>query len=213
MRSRLEVMSEIGLFPLGVVLLPTERLPLHIFEERYKELIGECLQADRDFGLVFADDDGMRAAGTRAEVVEVLERFPDGRLNIVVEGKDRFRIVEVTSGRSFDTAIIEDLSDEDEKDTPVQDDLAECLQAYRRLAEAAGAQPDDFDPGAGSVAFQIAAVIDFTPELKQELLELRSEGERLAKLSGLLDRAVDAVLLQRTARERAAGNGHVSPDD
>ncbi len=206
-------MSEIGLFPLGVVLLPTERLPLHIFEERYKELIGECLQADRDFGLVFADDDGMRAAGTRAEVVEVLERFPDGRLNIVVEGKDRFRIVEVTSGRSFDTAIIEDLSDEDEKDTPVQDDLAECLQAYRRLAEAAGAQPDDFDPGAGSVAFQIAAVIDFTPELKQELLELRSEGERLAKLSGLLDRAVDAVLLQRTARERAAGNGHVSPDD
>ncbi len=206
-------MSEIGLFPLGVVLLPTERLPLHIFEERYKELIGECLQADRDFGLVFADDDGMRAAGTRAEVVEVLERFPDGRLNIVVEGKDRFRIVEVTSGRSFDTAIIEDLSDQDDKDTPVQDDLAECLQAYRRLAEAAGAQPDDFDPGAGSVAFQIAAVIDFTPELKQELLELRSEGERLAKLSGLLDRAVDAVLLQRTARERAAGNGHVSPDD
>ena len=206
-------MSEIGLFPLGVVLLPTERLPLHIFEERYKELIGECLQADREFGLVFADDDGMRAAGTRAEVVEVLERFPDGRLNIVVEGKDRFRIVEVTSGRSFDTAIIEDLSDQDDKDTPVQDDLAECLQAYRRLAEAAGAQPDDFDPGAGSVAFQIAAVIDFTPELKQELLELRSEGERLAKLSGLLDRAVDAVLLQRTARERAAGNGHVSPDD
>jgi len=206
-------MSEIGLFPLGVVLLPTERLPLHIFEERYKELIGECLQADREFGLVFADDDGMRAAGTRAEVVEVLERFPDGRLNIVVEGKDRFRIVKVTSGRSFDTAIIEDLSDQDDKDTPVQDDLAECLQAYRRLAEAAGAQPDDFDPGAGSVAFQIAAVIDFTPELKQELLELRSEGERLAKLSGLLDRAVDAVLLQRTARERAAGNGHVSPDD
>ncbi len=207
------MMSEIGLFPLGVVLLPTERLPLHIFEERYKELIGECLQADREFGLVFADDDGMRVAGTRAEVVDVLERFPDGRLNIMVEGKDRFRIVEVTSGRPFDTAIIEDLSDEDERDVPVQDDLAECLRAYRRLAEAAGAEPDDFDPGAGSVAFQIAAVIDFTPELKQELLELRSEGERLAKLSGLLDRAVDAVLLQRTARERAAGNGHVATDD
>lgn len=207
------MVSEIGLFPLGVVLLPTERLPLHIFEGRYKELIGECLQADREFGLVFADDDGMRAAGTRAAVVEVLERFPDGRLNIMVEGKERFRIVEVTTGRSFDTAIVEDLSDEDQKDAPVQDDLAECLQAYRRLAEAAGAEPDDFDPDAGSVAFQIAAVIDFTPELKQELLELRSEGERLAKLSGLLDRAVDAVLLQRTARERAAGNGHVSPDD
>jgi Lon protease-like protein len=209
---RLAAMSEIGLFPLGVVLLPTERLPLHIFEERYKELIGECVQSDQEFGLVFADDDGMRTTGTRAAVVEIMERFPDGRLNIVVEGKDRFRIVQATSGRSFDTAIVEDLYDEDEKDLPDQEELVECLQAYRRLADAAGAQPDDFDPGAGSVAFQIAAVIDFTPELKQELLELQSEGARLAKLSELLDRAVDAVLLQRTARERAAGDGHVSPD-
>ncbi len=206
-------MSEIGLFPLGIVLLPTERLPLHIFEERYKELIGECLQTDGDFGLVFADDDGMRTTGTRAGVVQVLERFPDGRLNIVVEGRERFRIVEVTSGRSFETAIVEELPDEEISAVPVEEDLAECLQAYRRLIDAAGAEPDEFDPGVGSVAFQIAGIIDFTPEIKQELLELRSEGERLVKLTGLLDRAVDAVLLQRTARERAAGNGHVAPDD
>jgi len=205
--------SEIGLFPLGIVLLPTERLPLHIFEERYKELIGECLQTDGDFGLVFADDDGMRTTGTRAGVVQVLERFPDGRLNIVVEGRERFRIVEVTSGRSFETAIVEELPDEEISAVPVEEDLAECLQAYRRLIDAAGAEPDEFDPGVGSVAFQIAGIIDFTPEIKQELLELRSEGERLVKLTGLLDRAVDAVLLQRTARERAAGNGHVAPDD
>src|SRR6266545_6852518 len=116
-------MSEIGLFPLGVVLLPTERLPLHIFEERYKELIGECLQTDGDFGLVFADDDGMRTTGTRAGVVQVLERFPDGRLNIVVEGRERFRIVEVTSGRSFDTAIVEELPDEEGSAVPVEEDL------------------------------------------------------------------------------------------
>jgi Lon protease-like protein len=205
--------SEIGLFPLGIVLLPTERLPLHIFEDRYKELIGECLQTDGDFGLVFADDDGMRTTGTRAGVVQVLERFPDGRLNIVVEGRERFRIVEVTSGRSFETAIVEELPDEEISAVPVEEDLAECLQAYRRLIDAAGAEPDEFDPGVGSVAFQIAGIIDFTPEIKQELLELRSEGERLVKLTGLLDRAVDAVLLQRTARERAAGNGHVAPDD
>jgi Lon protease-like protein len=205
--------SELGLFPLGVVLLPSERLPLHIFEERYKELIGECLQDEREFGLVFSDEDGMRVTGTRAAVVQILERFPDGRLNVMVEGKDRFRIVQVTSGRSFDTAIVEDVADEEDAGIPVDEDLAECLQAYRRLADAAGAEPDDFDTGEGSVAFQIAAVIDFTPDLKQELLELRSEGERLVKLTGLLDQAVDAVLLQRTARERAAGNGHVSTDD
>lgn len=206
-------MSELGLFPLGVVLLPSERLPLHIFEERYKELIGECLQDEREFGLVFSDEDGMRGTGTRAAVVQVLERFPDGRLNVVVEGKDRFRIVQVTSGRSFDTAIVEDVADEEDAGLPVDEDLAECLQAYRRLADAAGAEPDDFETDEGSVAFRIAAVIDFTPDLKQELLELRSEGERLVKLTGLLDQAVDAVQLQRTARERAAGNGHVSTDD
>lgn len=207
-------MAEIGLFPLGIVLLPTERIPLHIFEERYKELIGECLEADREFGLIFADDDGMRATGTLAAVVEVLEQFPDGRLNIVVEGKERFRIVEETSGRSFDTALVEEVDDQDRADAAAGAGLlAECLLAYQRLAEAAGAEPDEFDPNAGSVAFQIAAVIDFAPELKQELLELRSEGERLVKLAELLDRAVDTVLLQRTARERASGNGHVSPDD
>jgi Lon protease-like protein len=211
--SRLEGMSEIGLFPLGVVLLPTERIPLHIFEERYKELIGECLQTDREFGLIFADDDGMRATGTRAAVVQVLERFQDGRLNVVVEGHDRFRIVRPTSGRTFDTAIIEDVPDEPRGSGPETELLGECLEAYQRLADAAGAQPGDFDPQVGSVAFQIAAVIDFTPELKQELLEMRSEGERLVKLTDLLDRAVDAVVLQRTARERAAGNGHLASDD
>jgi ATP-dependent Lon protease len=204
---------EIGLFPLGIVLLPTERIPLHIFEERYKELIEECLQSEREFGLVFADDEGMRAMGTRAAVVQVLERFADGRLNIVIEGRDRFRIVQVTSGHSFDTALVEEVSDEEKAEVPAEEELAECLLAYRRLVDAAGAEPDEFDTGVGSVAFQIAAVIDFTPELKQELLELRSEGERLVRLTGLLDRAVDSVLLQRTARERAAGNGHVSPDD
>jgi ATP-dependent Lon protease len=205
-------MAEIGLFPLGVVLLPTERIPLHIFEDRYKELIGECLETDGEFGLVFADDDGMRGTGTRAAVVEVLERFPDGRVNIVVEGRDRFRIVQETSGRSFDTAEVEDLRD-DETGTPNQQDLAECLEAYQRLADAAGAEPAELDQSGASVAFQIAAGIDFAPELKQELLELRSEGERLVKLAELLDRAVDVVLLQRSARERAAGNGHVAPTD
>src|SRR5437870_10959877 len=96
--------SEVGLFPLDIVLLPTERIPLHIFEERYKELIGECLREGRDFGLIRAGDDGLAEIGTRAAVTEVLEQLPDGRLNIVVEGGERFRIVELTAGRSFQTA-------------------------------------------------------------------------------------------------------------
>src|SRR5436309_11168783 len=104
---------ELGLFPLGMVLVPTERVPLHIFEVRYQELIGECLDEDRDFGLVLSDDEGLREIGTRAAVLEVLDRFPDGRLNIVVEGGERFRIVEETGGRSFRTAELESSVDDD----------------------------------------------------------------------------------------------------
>ena len=92
-------MDELGLFPLGIVLLPTEHLPLHIFEERYKELIGECLEGEGEFGLVYADDDGLRDVGTRARVIEVLTEFEDGRLNILVEGGERFRLTELTDGR------------------------------------------------------------------------------------------------------------------
>ena len=104
-------MDEIGLFPLGMVLLPTERVPLHIFEERYKELIDECIELEQEFGLVLQDDDGIREIGTRAAIVTVLERFDDGRLNVVVEGRDRFRVVALTSGRTFRTADVEPLDD------------------------------------------------------------------------------------------------------
>ena len=91
-------MSELGLFPLGIVLLPSEQIPLHIFEERYQELISDCLDLEQEFGLIFADDEGLREIGTRAAVTEVLDRFDDGRLNIVVEGGERFRLLELTTG-------------------------------------------------------------------------------------------------------------------
>src|SRR4029453_12731577 len=117
-------MEEIGLLPLGVVLLPGERLPLHIFEERYKELIGECLETNREFGLVFADEEGRRSIGTTAAVLEVLERFPDGRMNILVEGRRRFTIGEPTEGRSFDTALVEELPDEPDSPESHPDEAA-----------------------------------------------------------------------------------------
>ena len=97
-------MEEIGLFPLGLVLLPGERVPLHIFEPRYRELIGECLDEDREFGLVLGGESSVEEIGTTAAVVAVIDRFEDGRLNIVVEGRERFRILAETSGRSFRTA-------------------------------------------------------------------------------------------------------------
>ena len=202
-------MAEIGLFPLQLVLLPTERVPLHIFEPRYKELIGECLEQDREFGLVLEDDDGRREIGTRAAVVEVLQVFEDGRMNVVVEGRDRFRLVELTEGREYMTGEIEPV--EDELDAPEAGDVEAALTVFRRLVEVAESDVDEPDAAARTLSFELAARVDFGHELKQEILELRSERRRLQRLVEILGRAVEAMTLEKEVRERAAGNGRVSP--
>ncbi len=107
-------MAEIGLFPLELVLLPQERVPLHIFEDRYRELIGDCLAEGRDFGLILENEDGLREVGTRTAVVELIDTFDDGRMNVLVEGRERFRVVELTEGRSYLTAEVEPLEDDGE---------------------------------------------------------------------------------------------------
>ncbi len=202
-------MAEIGLFPLGVVLLPGERIPLHIFEPRYRELIGECLDDEREFGLILADDAGVREVGTTAAVVEVLERFDDGRLNIVIEGRDRFQLVEETAGRTFMTGNVSPLDDADEQ--PTSAEIDRCIAAYRRVAAAAESEPDDPGPETELVSYWIAARVDFGVDVKQELLELRSERERVSRLAALLDRAREAIVWSKTARERASTNGRVEP--
>jgi Lon protease-like protein len=203
-------MSEIGLFPLELVLLPNERVPLHIFEDRYKDLIGECLADAADFGLILEDDDGLREIGTRTAVIELIDTFDDGRMNVLVEGRGRFRVIELTEGRSFRTAEVEAI--EDEGELPSDADVERTIAVFRRLVAVAEADEID-EPAAGSpvLSFELAARVDFGPELKQELLELRSEGRRLRRLAELLDQAAQALTREREVRQRAAGNGKVSP--
>ena len=203
-------MSEIGLFPLELVLLPNERVPLHIFEDRYKDLIGECLADATDFGLILEDDDGLREIGTRTAVIELIDTFDDGRLNVLVEGRGRFRVIELTEGRSFRTAEVEAI--EDEGELPSDADVERTIAVFRRLVAVAEADEID-EPAVGSpvLSFELAARVDFGPELKQELLELRSEGRRLRRLAELLDQAAQALTREREVRQRAAGNGKVSP--
>jgi Lon protease-like protein len=202
-------MAEIGLFPLGIVLLPTEQVPLHIFEERYKELIEECLAEDREFGLVFADDDGLRQIGTRAAVTEVLERFDDGRLNVVVEGRERFRLVELTTGRSFDTAEVEPLVDEPEGAS--ERDVERALTLFHRLVELTGTEVEEPDPSAPDLSYSLAARFDFAAPLKQELLQETSERVRMRRLRRLLASAAEAIERQQEIAERAQTNGKVEP--
>jgi Lon protease-like protein len=201
--------DEIGLFPLNLVLVPGEQAPLHIFEPRYRELISECLDFGNEFGLVLEDDEGLREVGTRCNVVEVIDRFDDGRLNVVVQATERFQLLELTDGRAYRTAEVETLPDE--SDTPSEDEVEDVLAAYARVVAAAEAELDDLDLDADSVAYQIAARIDFGTEVKQGLLELRSERERVVKLAPMLNQAAEAVEREREIRTRASGNGRVEP--
>ncbi|HEY1317061.1 MAG TPA: LON peptidase substrate-binding domain-containing protein [Gaiella sp.] len=202
-------MDEIGLFPLGLVLLPTEQVPLHIFEPRYRELIAECLDQDEPFGLVFADDDGLRRVGTLASVVEVTDRFDDGRLNVVVEGGDRFRLVELTEGRSFHTGTIEPLGDL--ADPPSSEEVERATAVFSRLVELTGAEVEPPDVEGEHPSFAIAARFELAPDLKLELLEETSERQRLARLCEILESAAASVERQREIAELAQTNGHAKP--
>ena len=198
-------MDVIGLFPLGVVLLPTEQIPLHIFEPRYRELIAECIEADADFGLVYADDAGVRDIGTRASIVEVVDRFEDGRMNVVVEGRDRFRLIELTSGRSFHTGEIEPLADQDDPSEPA--DRARALELFGRLVELTGADVEPPAARAEQLSFELAGRFELAAELKQELLQETSERVRLRRLCEILEGATVAVERQREIAARAQTNG------
>ena len=202
-------MSELGLFPLGIVLLPTEQIPLHIFEERYQELIGECLDLEQEFGLVYADDEGLREVGTRALVTEVLDRFDDGRLNIVVEGGERFRLLQLTEGRSFQTGLVEPV--EDEADAADPEDADHALKLFHRLVELTGAEVEEPSLAAEQLSFELAGRFEFAPELKQKLLQLTSERQRMHLLAEILAGAAVAVERERDIANRAQGNGKVDP--
>jgi Lon protease-like protein len=203
---------ELGLFPLPIVLVPTERIPLHIFEPRYRELIDECVELGQEFGLVLATGDGaVHEIGTRARVAQVLEVFDDGSMNIIVEGGERFRLLELTSGRAFTTGIVEPVLDDGDSAASVDADRA--LEVFGQLVEASDSAIDVPDPLSPVLDFELAARVDFAVEAKQELLSMTSARSRMAALVRLLEVALEAIKLELTLRERASRNGKVAPLD
>jgi Lon protease-like protein len=200
--------SKLGLFPLPIVLVPTERIPLHIFEPRYLELITECYESDEEFGLVLTTGDGaVHEVGTRAAVLELFE-LEDGRLNIVVEGRARFRLLELTGGRSFKTAVVEPVVDIPEPVEPAASTRA--LEVFRELAKEAESDVDVPPDDSELLDFELAARVDFGTDAKQELLASTSPRARMTRLVELLELSIEAIRRERKLRELAGRNGKVS---
>ena len=201
----------IGLFPLRLVLLPGEILPLHIFEERYKTLIGECRATDGVFGVLLAEDDEMARKGCTAAVHEVIEELDDGRLNILAVGRDRFALRETIEPADPESGYlrgrIEVFGDIDE-DVPPQEKIEELAASlFRRMVELMGVEEPRVPGGTARLSFRLAAAVDFGRPLKQRLLESRSEAERLDLLITVMKALIPGLELRKQREQAIRGNG------
>ena len=200
---------EIGLFPLAVVLVPGELMPLHIFEERYKRLIRDCEHEAQEFAILYADDDGAREIGCTAEIVEVTERFDDGRMNLVVRGGEVVRVLGLTRGRTYITGRVEPVTDPEED---AAREAASALALYQQVAEATGNEPDPaLTADVDQVSYAIAARVEFPAAEKLRILEERSERARLMVIVELLARGLENLAAAAEIRARAHTNGKVAP--
>jgi Lon protease-like protein len=197
----------IPLFPLDVVLFPGVPLPLHIFEPRYKEMIGECLAQQRNFGVVRALESGLAEVGCTAEIVSVVKEYSDGRLDLVTEGRKRFELLRVNEERSFLRGEI--VLIEDESDKPAQEDTDRAIQLHSELLEIAGAKQDLAPADPAVLSFFLAGSLPLDLDFKQRLLALRSEPERLSLLIQYFETIIPNIQRAARARQRAGGNGHV----
>ena len=198
----------LGLFPLPLVVLPGEVLPLHIFEERYRRLVGERLDGG-EFGIVLAEEEAVREYGCTARVVELVERFDDGRLNILVEGGRRFRLLEVREPDDPETEYLVgavEYYDDDEPDAPAAlgDSVLEVFRQMLVLMDVESPRPPE---GEGPLSFRVAAAVDFGAPLKQELLESPSEARRLETLLTVMQTLLPRLRLRREREEAIRGNG------
>jgi Lon protease-like protein len=197
------------LFPLGLVLLPEEIVPLHLFEDRYKQMIGECIEEEREFGIVWLSDDGLKEIGCTAQIAQLLEQMEDGRMNILVKGSMPFRLMRRIEDLPYPAGDIE-LLDEDQIDVP-DDTLAEqARERYAQLVERITDERPDAERLAGLDAYGMAATIDFALDAKQALLEARSEDERMRMVGELFVNTMKRLDLVERAGERARSNGKLA---
>ncbi len=194
------------LFPLEAVLLPGSALPLHIFEDRYKEMIGMCLAESREFGVVLARGNGVFRTGCTAAIVKVLERRDDGRMNILTTGVSRFEIVTIDTDRSYFRAEVRYFDDDDDRPANPVSVREACgrREEYGRLTGAALEEADVEDP---QLSFRLAGVsVDL--KFRQALLQSRSEAERIELVAAHLKELIERHRARAVMSELSRSNGH-----
>jgi len=186
------------LFPLDLVLLPGVPLPLHVFEPRYKEMIAECLDEKKLFGVVRASSDGVADIGCTAEIVEVTKRYDDGRMDILTRGVERFEVLQVHEKRTFleaEFAVIED-----EPGTPTSDLVQQAVRLHAEIVKLAGSDTDGPQEGAEHLSFLLAGSLPLDLDFKQKLLTILSEPKRLQAVISYLEAVLPG--LRRASKAR-----------
>ena len=198
--------EELPLFPLRVVLFPGCRVPLHIFEDRYKLMITECLENGTEFGLMLGSDDEFKQVGCAARVTDVINQFADGRMNIIIEGTDRVRLIERKDDKAYLSGIVERIEDEDEPATTLIDETRALYTEALKLSIGWYRAPAQDDEPAGFLSYTIASTLGMPLDRQQILLEQTSITGRFRLLREMLERTLSGL---REHARRTGGNGKV----
>ena len=200
-------MALLPLFPLELVLLPGTPLPLHIFEPRYKEMIRECISTEAPFGVVRAFEEGIAEVGCTAEIITVTKQYPDGRMDLICEGRKRFEVIEVNRDRSFLQAEVLIVPDDPEADA--QEERVKAVQLHLEILSMAGAVQDLSAADQNQLSFYLAGSLPLDLDFKQKLLAMRSEAQRIQAVAAYLETILPQLKRAARARQTAGGNGHV----
>lgn len=196
------------LFPLELVLFPGMALPLHIFEARYKEMIGECLEHGTPFGVVRAVEEGVAEIGCSAEVVTVVKRYDDGKLDVVTRGLRRFEVVEVNQERSFLQAEVKFLNEGSDAGAEAKKKAFDLHRSLVLMAAGGRAVPTLNPPGE-FLSFYLIAQLPVDLDFKQTILAMPSESQRLAVLIEYYEATLPELGRRIQAKKKSGANGHV----
>lgn len=203
------------LFPLEVVLFPDMLLPLHIFEERYKQMIGECLQNKSAFGVLYVHDERVEEIGCTAEIRQVVRRYSDGRMDLVAVGLQRFRVAFFNTEKSYLRASIEPLADLQGGSDPSEEKALQALELYEQACRLISRNdPEELGPGPSftGLAFKLASSLHLNNGIRQQILAARSEDERLETLSLHLSELIPRLTEAHKAAKHAGSNGRLRRD-